>query len=169
MSGNPHDGLLVQMEGNPCSCGEDTTVIGPGTETHAGRLDCAGCGKFRLWLPREIHSFVTECINKIGVPTDPIVYRDRSISIGDKAMTAPREGFQTKPNTGALFRDQHKTNDEDRDYSGVLNLDGAEYWLSGWIKQSKKTGKKYLSIMVKPKDEPVKRAAKPDLNDEVPW
>jgi hypothetical protein len=172
MSTDPRCGLLVQLEGNPCGCGDDMTVIGPGTETHAGRLDCCGCGKFRTWLPREICSFVTSCINATGRPAEPIVYRDRSITIGEKTVTASEKGFQTKPNTGALFRDERKANEEDRDYSGAVNVDGTEYWLSGWIKQSKKTGKKYLSIAVKPKDESVKRAAaqsKPDFNDEIPW
>jgi putative DNA primase/helicase len=31
---DPRLGLLVQLEGNPCTCGEKTTVIGRGTETH---------------------------------------------------------------------------------------------------------------------------------------
>jgi hypothetical protein len=167
MNTDPRCGLLVQLEGNPCSCGETMTVIGPGTETHAGRLDCYGCGKFRLWLPREICSFVTACINAAGRPTEPIVYRDRSITIGDEKMTAPEKGFQTKPNTGALFRDERKANEEDRDYSGAINISGTEYWLSGWIKQSKKTGKKYLSITVKPKEAAAQ--PKPDFNDEIPW
>jgi hypothetical protein len=159
-------GLLVQLESNPCTCGEDTTVIGPGTEIHAGRLDCCGCGKFRLWLPREIHSFVVACIKAAGVPTEPIVYRNRSITIGNQKMTAPEKDFQFKPNTGALFRNEHKINDDDRDYNGEINIDGTGHWLSGFLRQSKKTGKKYLSITVKPKEETAKPAAVP-FDDEI--
>jgi hypothetical protein len=166
---DPRCGLLVQLEGNPCTCGDDMAVIGPGTETHAARLDCSACGKFRIWLPHKILSFATACINAAGMPPEPITYRNRTITVGDQTMTAPEKGF--KRNTGALFRDERKTKDEDRDYSGTLDVDGTEYWVSGWIKESKKTGKKYLSLSLKPKDEAARTAArpKPDFNDEVPF
>jgi hypothetical protein len=58
--------------------------------------------------------------------------------------------FQQKPNRGSLFRNDDKSKDEDRDYSGSLNVEGREYWLSGWINETK-TGTKYLSLSVKPK------------------
>jgi hypothetical protein len=56
-------------------------------------------------------------------------------------------------NRGALFREK-KEKESDRDYSGTINIGGVEYWLSGWVKTSKK-GAKYLSLSVKPKDAPV--------------
>ena len=85
-------------------------------------------------------------------------------------MAAPAKGFETRPNSGALFRNTDKQNDEDRDFSGTLDVDGAEFWLSGWIKQSKKTGKKYLSITVKAKDEPAtKSGGRAPFNDEIPF
>jgi hypothetical protein len=165
---DPLRGLLVQLEGSPCGdCGSTIAVIGPGTDTHAGRLECQDCGKFRTWLPRQCACFVTACINAGGRPTEPIILRGRSLTIGDKAMTAPEKGFQTKPNTGALFRDERKSSETDRDYNGTLDINGTEYWLSGWIKQSKKTGKKYLSIAVKSKDAPTQ--SKPAFDDEIPW
>jgi hypothetical protein len=68
-------------------------------------------------------------------------------------------------NRGALFRDDRKTKDEDRDYSGSINIDGVEYWLSGRVKTSKK-GTKYLSLSVKPKGAPVPDKSKP-LADEL--
>jgi hypothetical protein len=55
-------------------------------------------------------------------------------------------------NRGALFREQ-KQQETDRDYSGTINIGGTDYWLSGWVKTSKK-GEKYLSLAVKPKDAP---------------
>jgi hypothetical protein len=46
--------------------------------------------------------------------------------------------------------------------------------LSGWMKQSTKTGDKFLSLAVSPKDAP--REAKPvkqgnfdDMKDDIPW
>ena len=64
-------------------------------------------------------------------------------------------------NRGALFKSDQKDNDEDRDYSGTLNVGGADYWISGWLKTSK-SGKKFLSLSVKPK-EPAKPAPRKPL------
>ena len=56
-------------------------------------------------------------------------------------------------NRGALFKNDQKDGDKDRDYSGTLDVNGNEYWLSGWVNTSKKTGKKFLSLSIKPKAE----------------
>ena len=53
-------------------------------------------------------------------------------------------------NRGALFRVEEKKDPKHADYSGNINADGKDYWLSGWIKTSKE-GKKYMSLSVKPK------------------
>jgi hypothetical protein len=62
-------------------------------------------------------------------------------------------------NRGALFNNRdRKETDKDRDYGGNLNVicphcnEGSDYWLSAWIKTSKK-GDKFLSLSVKPKDQ----------------
>jgi hypothetical protein len=81
--------------------------------------------------------------------------------------------FQQKPNRGSLFREE-KSKDEDRDFGGSINIEGREYWLSGWINQTKKGGK-YLSLTVKPKDEQRSEKARPkaslreELDDAVPF
>ena len=67
-------------------------------------------------------------------------------------------------NRRVLFNEgSKKTKAEDRDYSGSMNIDGTEYWLSGWIKSSKK-GTKFLSLSVKPKDA---KPAPVEIGDEV--
>jgi hypothetical protein len=76
-------------------------------------------------------------------------------------------------NRGSLFRNENKDpNDEkDRDYSGSLNVDGAEFWLSGWIKTAK-TGRKFLSLSIKPKQDRPATSEKPladDLDDKIPF
>jgi hypothetical protein len=73
-------------------------------------------------------------------------------------------------NRGALFRDDSKASTDDRDYSGSLNVEGTDYWVSAWIKTSK-AGKKYMSLSVKPKVEKpdTTRSLRDDLEDEVPW
>jgi len=46
-------------------------------------------------------------------------------------------------NRGALFNDKaNKRDDNGRDYSGTINIEGREYCLSGWIKTSSKDGRK---------------------------
>jgi len=64
-------------------------------------------------------------------------------------------------NRGALFNDAaNKRDDNGRDYSGTINIEGIDYWLAGWIKISKK-GQKYLALAAKMKE------AKSDTDDDV--
>ena len=79
-------------------------------------------------------------------------------------------------NRGAIFKNEDKQQDNHPDYKGSLNVNGVDLWVSGWIKTSEKTGKKFMSLSVKPKDAaPVKQASKPkssgfdDMNDDVPF
>lgn len=48
-------------------------------------------------------------------------------------------------NRGALFRNQNKKTDKHPDYTGTLNVEGVDRWISAWLKTSQK-GEKYLSI-----------------------
>lgn len=54
-------------------------------------------------------------------------------------------------NRGMLTKNQNKQSDNHPDYSGTINVDGREFWLSGWLKTSK-AGSKYFSLAVKPKE-----------------
>src|SRR5262249_61948552 len=74
-------------------------------------------------------------------------------------------------NRGVLFRENEKQSDNDRDYSGSINCGGTEYWLSGWIKTSKK-GTKFVSLSVKPKEERTRSgggSSKRDMDDDIPF
>ena len=79
-------------------------------------------------------------------------------------------------NKGALFRNDDKdpNDDKDRDYSGSINVEGTEYWLSGYVRTSK-SGRKCLSLSVKPKqekpkqDSPSKKSCADDFNDPIPF
>ena len=56
-------------------------------------------------------------------------------------------------NRGVLFRNDRKESDRHPDYKGSINVDGVEYWLSAWLKESK-TGTKFMSLSVNPKQAP---------------
>lgn len=82
-------------------------------------------------------------------------------------------------NSGLLAKNKRKEKDTHPDYSGSINVDGVEYWLSGWLKTgkegSKLAGEKFFSLSVRPKDQ--QRAAAPapvpapaeDFNDDIPF
>lgn len=79
-------------------------------------------------------------------------------------------------NRGVLFKNEDRQQDNHPHYKGSLNVNGVDLWVSGWLKTSEKTGKKFMSLSVKPKDEkPVKQASKPkssgfdDMDDNVPF
>jgi hypothetical protein len=68
-------------------------------------------------------------------------------------------------NSGLLAKNDKQGNESRPDYRGSINVDGREYWLSAWIKQgrdgTKLAGQKYMSLSVKPKDEPAAYASAP--------
>jgi hypothetical protein len=71
-------------------------------------------------------------------------------------------------NRGVLFNERdRKQTEKDRDYSGKINIGGREFWLSAWIKTSKK-GLKFLSLSAKAMDSPAAKADI-DINDENPF
>jgi hypothetical protein len=97
--------------------------------------------------------------NRFGDP-DPIILRDETI--GNHVM----QKYDNK-NTGALFKNENKQSEKHADYRGEVNAGGVDYWLDGWVRASKKSGTKFISFKLKPKQEAP--PAKNDFNDEVPF
>jgi hypothetical protein len=56
-------------------------------------------------------------------------------------------------NRGALFKNDRKEHENHPDLSGQLNIDGKEYWLSGWTKRNDDGSFKVLSLSIKPKEQ----------------
>lgn len=54
-------------------------------------------------------------------------------------------------NSGILFNNEEKRSDKSPDLTGNINVDGVEYWLSGWRREGKKG--KFLSLKIKPKQQ----------------
>jgi hypothetical protein len=55
-------------------------------------------------------------------------------------------------NSGALFKNDKQGNDDWPDYRGQINVNGEDFWISAWLKTSKKDGTKYMSLAVQPND-----------------
>jgi len=74
-------------------------------------------------------------------------------------------------NGGVLFRNDKKETEKHPDMTGSLDVDGVEYYLSGWTKTSKQ-GKKFLSVSVSPKQKVAQQhvqKAKQQFNQEVDY
>ena len=74
---------------------------------------------------------------------------------------------------GVLYRNENKTSENHPDYSGSVNVSGTDFWLSGWLKESKKDGKKFFSLSVRPKNDSTKPVNKPvvvaDPDEDIPF
>jgi len=107
-----------------------------------------------------IEAFINETTRCFGAPPVEVLLRQRGVTMD-----------YDNRNRGSLFRndDKRPDDDKDRDYSGSINIEGTEYWLSGWIKTSN-NGRKFLSLSVKPKqDKPpaTNKSHAEDFGDEI--
>ena len=59
-------------------------------------------------------------------------------------------------NKGSLFKNDRKEAANHPDYKGSINVEGTEYWASGWIKtagpHAKNPGSKFLSLSLTAKN-----------------
>ena len=53
--------------------------------------------------------------------------------------------YEQKNNSGSLFRNDKKLTEKQPDYNGTVKVDGKDYKLAAWIKESK-SGQKYFSL-----------------------
>lgn len=60
------------------------------------------------------------------------------------------------------------------EYKGKINVDGKDYWLSGWVKENKENGEKFFSLSVtekkaKGEKEEPKAAPAAELDSDIPF
>jgi uncharacterized protein (DUF736 family) len=67
-------------------------------------------------------------------------------------------------NSGALFKNDRKVTPNQPDYRGDINVNGTDFWISAWLKESKK-GTKFMSLAVTVK-EPINTAAPVQQSDD---
>jgi uncharacterized protein (DUF736 family) len=73
--------------------------------------------------------------------------------------------MQYDPNLkGVLFRNDKGGNEKRPDYRGSAVINNVDYNISAWIKASKKTGDKFLSLTFQQKEQ-----AKPVAKQEPAW
>jgi len=82
---------------------------------------------------------------------------------------------EKRDNSGALFVNDRKEKDTHPDRTGQATIDGVDYWVSGWLKESA-AGKKFLSLAFKRKEtkaEPAKQAGggkvQAEFDDDIPF
>lgn len=78
-------------------------------------------------------------------------------------------------NRGVLFRNDRKETETQPDFTGSIDVDGVDHYLSAWVKESKQ-GKKFFSLSVKAKDavakpaiQKAKQVIEEDFEDDIPF
>lgn len=55
-------------------------------------------------------------------------------------------------NSGALFNNTRKETQNHPDFNGTINVEGVDYWISGWKKKDRNDNT-YMSLSVRPKEQ----------------
>lgn len=86
-------------------------------------------------------------------------------------------------NRGSIWKNEKKESDKHPDFTGSLNVNGVDFWVSAWKRKDGASAKApALSFAIKPKDEqqaapasqqpprrPSKAGRPDDMNDDIPF
>lgn len=84
--------------------------------------------------------------------------------------------YEQRDNSGSVFKNKRKRNENDAAYTGDAKIDGKEYWINCWPKKDK-NGDTWMSFSFREKkprsqdDVPLKTQSKHDieLSDDIPF
>ena len=93
-------------------------------------------------------------------------FADEIIDIADSV--APETGEVAKAKLQIDARKWKAAKLAPKKYGEKLELDGKEYWLSAWVKESS-NGNKFFSLSVKPKDSKPNDRAEPADSGDIPF
>jgi hypothetical protein len=78
--------------------------------------------------------------------------------------------FEPKNDSGSLFRNERRETDTQPEYRGDGIVNGEAVWINAWVKESKKTGRKFFSLSFRPKQERADTRPLGDaLDDSIPF
>jgi hypothetical protein len=76
--------------------------------------------------------------------------------------------YEMKNDTATIFVNDRKTEETHADLTGTAKISGVEYYVNGWRREGKGSGKKYLALTFKVKEPKEDKSSVP-FNDAVPF
>ena len=70
-------------------------------------------------------------------------------------------------NSGILSRNDRRESEKHPEFTGTINVDGKDYWLSAWVKERKDGSGKFFSLSVRAKES--KQPARRHVDEEIPF
>lgn len=68
--------------------------------------------------------------------------------------------YEMRELSGSIFQNQNKTTENHPGWKGSALIDGVEYWVSGWVKQTGE-GNKWVSLSFTAKDQAPRQDRQP--------
>jgi len=77
--------------------------------------------------------------------------------------------METKVNSGAIFKNDFKTADNQPDYRGKINVNGKEWEIALWVKGTQQAGKYFSASIKEPWVKPEESVPTANEDDDLPF